>query len=260
MQAADVVDGELTALSGRALVDALRVMMRAELEEFVADVVAALRSDGAAAPEPPRGKGRGGMIVGRGKSTIVPVDLPPPPAPPRRSSPAARDVARGNMSAGEYRCLVAIAQHAPASVTREQLTALTGYKRSTRDLYLQGLTRRAYVARAGEGVTATPAGVAALPPDFEPLPTGKALLSHWLRELPEGEARVLELLAKFYPHPVHRDRVGDSLGYRRSTRDLYLQKLERRRLAEKTGGGHVMARAILFDPPSAEVLAKVARS
>lgn len=249
-QAADVVDASLPELTGKAMVDALRVMMRAELEEFVADVVAAVRSDEAppAATSRPR---RGGMIVGRGQARIVERIAAPSP---RASSPT-----RVDMPAGELRCLVAIAQHAPAAVTREQLTALTGYKRSTRDLYLQSLTRRGYVTRSDDGIRVTSSGLGILPAAFEPLPTGKALLAHWLRELPEGERRVLDYVAKFYPHPIHRDRIGDTLGYKRSTRDLYVQKLERRRLLEKTGAGHVIARAILFDPPDAEVLAKVAR-
>lgn len=252
MQAADIVDGELTALTGKALVDALRVMVRAELEEFVADVVAAVRSEDAppAASSRPR---RGGMIVGRGQARII--ERPATPARPRASSPTPSD-----MPTGELRCLVAIAQHAPGPVTREQLTALTGYKRSTRDLYLQSLARRGYVTRDVHGIRVTSSGLGVLPAAFEPLPTGKALLEHWLRELPEGERRVLDYVARFYPHPIHRDRVGDTLGYRRSTRDLYLQKLERRRLLEKTGAGHVLARSILFDPPSDEVIAKVARS
>ena len=58
----------------------------------------------------------------------------------RRQPPAMRR-ASSNGSAeplpkGERACLIAMAQH-PDGVTREQLTVLTGYKRSSRDAYIQ---------------------------------------------------------------------------------------------------------------------------
>ena len=42
-------------------------------------------------------------------------------------------------------------------------------------------------------MVATAEGLAELGPDFEPLPTGPALLEHWMRELPEGERNVLRV-------------------------------------------------------------------
>jgi uncharacterized protein len=51
---------------------------------------------------------------------------------------------------GERRILTAIAQY-PASVSRETLTVLTGYKRSSRDTYLQRLHSRRLVQFVGRG-------------------------------------------------------------------------------------------------------------
>jgi hypothetical protein len=70
-------------------------------------------------------------------------------------------------------CLIAIAQHHDG-VRREQLTVLTGYKRSTRDAYVQRLGERGCVSRDGERIVATPAGIATLGADYQPLPTGSA--------------------------------------------------------------------------------------
>lgn len=49
---------------------------------------------------------------------------------------------------GERACLIAAAQH-PNGVTRPQLTVLTGYKRSSRDAYLQRLSARELADTAG---------------------------------------------------------------------------------------------------------------
>jgi uncharacterized protein len=143
---------------------------------------------------------------------------------------------------GERAVLTAIAQH-PDGVTREQLTILTGYKRSTRDAYVQRLRERGHLVD-GERITATQAGVDALGADFEPLPTGDALREHWLRRLPEGERLVLQVLVGAYPKTVEREAISEATGYKRSTRDAYLQRLGARRLVTSDRDGVRAAEAL----------------
>jgi hypothetical protein len=145
---------------------------------------------------------------------------------------------------GERACLIAAAQH-PNGVTRQQLTVLTGYKRSSRDAYIQRLRERGYVD-AGDRITATNDGIAALGDHFEPLPTGAALRTHVLNSLPEGERKILNVLCDYYPNEVSRDRLETETGYKRSSRDAYLQRLSARELIE-TSPGHATASANLFD-------------
>jgi hypothetical protein len=83
---------------------------------------------------------------------------------------------------------------------------LTGYKRSSRDTYLQRLRERGLIEPGGAEFVATDAGVAALGADFAPLPTGAELREHWLARLPEGERRVLDYLVGAHPDPVQRTR------------------------------------------------------
>lgn len=128
---------------------------------------------------------------------------------------------------------------------RETLTVLTSYKRSSRDTYVQKLAARGLVAVNGDGIVATAAGRAALP-DVTPLPTGAALREWWLRELPAGEGKVLRVLIDAYPRAVARDDVSDRTGYRRSSRDTYLQKLAVRELVEFEAGA-ARASGDLFD-------------
>jgi hypothetical protein len=155
---------------------------------------------------------------------------------------AARDD-NGDLPAGERAVLTAIAQHTDG-VTREQLTILTGYKRSTRDLYLQKLGRRGYIGGNGL-IVATDEGLEALGSDFQPLPTGDALREHWLTKLPVGERVVFEAVVASWPKPLSRDDISAATNYQRSTRDLYIQKLGRRRLVTADRDG-VRASDMLF--------------
>jgi uncharacterized protein len=142
---------------------------------------------------------------------------------------------------GERATMIAIAQH-PNGVTPTQLTALTGYKRSTRDAYLQRLRAAGFV----NGFAPTEAGIAWLGPDYEPLPTGDALREHWMRRLPEGERKVLEIACRNYPADVDRAIIDQETGYARSTRDAYIQRLAAKKLVKDDMPGAIAASAELF--------------
>ena len=145
---------------------------------------------------------------------------------------------------GERKTLAACIQF-PNGLRREQLTVLTGYKRSSRDAYIQRLREKGYIV-AGDKITATDAGIAALP-DFEPLPRGEALQSYWLQRLPVGEKAMLEQLIATYPQSVQRDQLSESTGYQRSSRDAYLQRLRAKELIEEPSRGEVLASGDLFE-------------
>lgn len=150
----------------------------------------------------------------------------------------------GSLPKGEATILTAIAQHGGCS--REQLTVLTGYKRSSRDTYLQRLGEKGFVDAGSNGqILATDDGLAALPPDFEHLPTGDALREHWIQRLPQGERIILEVLIAAYPEWIDRDAISAETNYQRSSRDTYLQRLAARMLIE-TDRGTVRASSILF--------------
>jgi hypothetical protein len=185
----------------------------------------------------------------RGAQPFAPSAQPARPIPhsaPRRPTNGHAGAGDTSLPKGERITLIAIAQHADG-VTREQLTVLTGYKRSTRDAYLQRLRERGHTEDAGGRIVASDSGVAALGSDYEPLPTGDALREHWLTpgQLPEGEAKVLEVLCAMYPKPVPRESIDEATGFKRSTRDAYLQRLAARRLVS-SGRDGVIASAELF--------------
>lgn len=142
--------------------------------------------------------------------------------------------------------LTAVAQY-PEGASREQLTILTGYRRSSRDTYLQRLFSRDLVVNNGRGnIVATEGGMNVLGPDFEPLPTGEDLQAYWLNRLTGGERTILEALIRAYPKAVDREALSEATEYKRSSRDTYLQRLTARRLVDTVGRGEVRASEELF--------------
>lgn len=138
-------------------------------------------------------------------------------------------VGDGELPKGERAILVATAQY-PQGVTRSQLTVLTSYKRRTRDAYIQRLMQRGYLEDR-QRLHATQAGIAALG-NWQPLPTGKNLLAWWLGRLPKGEAEVLRAIVAGV---TTRIAITNTTGYKRRTRDAYIQRLAAKQLVNTSG-------------------------
>lgn len=158
--------------------------------------------------------------------------------------PATDPAATSVLPVGERTVLTAVASY-PEGVDRDQLSVLTGYKRSSRNTYLSRLLGRSYVIIAGETIHATPDGIAALGRDFEPLPSGEALQAYWLERLPEGERRIFEAVLGAYPGAVERDDLDAVTGYKRSSRNTYISRLLARRVVT-TSSSMVRASDTLF--------------
>jgi hypothetical protein len=141
--------------------------------------------------------------------------------------------------------LTAIAQQGDAGAERDQLTILTGYKRSTRNAYIQRLQSRGYVNVEGDRITVTDAGEDALG-DYERLPTGEALQAFWLGRLPEGERACCRRSSKRIRSAV--DRESADRRHRLQAVDAQRVSAAARRaaLVESDGSG-VRASATLFD-------------
>jgi hypothetical protein len=169
-----------------------------------------------------------------------------PPRPPRQGLRPASDQNGERLPEGERVILTAVAQYRQGA-TRDQLTVLSGYKRSTRNTYVHRLSQRGYVDVDGDRLAVTGAGLSALGKDFAPLPTGDELRRHWLDRLPIGERNLLEVLVARYPKPVPRDDLDALTGYTKSSRNTYLHRLNARRLIRIIGGGQVSASDELFD-------------
>jgi len=159
------------------------------------------------------------------------------PAPARAAAaPTATPTAPGGaLPVGEKAVLSAMAQY-PKGVTREQLTVLTGYKRSSRDAYLQRLRNRGYIDDRGRIITALSDGYAALGDDFCPLHVGAELRQYWLARLPRGEREIFAVVVDNYPRAIPKAELETLTPYKRSSRDAYIQRLRARMLIEDERG------------------------
>lgn len=144
-----------------------------------------------------------------------------------------REIIGEKLPPGEQAILVAAAQF--GSVEKDQLTVLTGYKRSSRDAYIARLLQKGYIVVSGQTLRATDLGMAAVPPDFEPLPTGPKLQNYWLSRLPIGEAKILRALIDAYPAYMPKSELDDATGFKRSSRDAYLARMKHKRLVDFSG-------------------------
>jgi hypothetical protein len=174
--------------------------------------------------------------------TVAPV--PRATKPERRRVLSTNSQESSDLPRGEAAVLTACIQY-PEGLRREQLTVLTGYKRSSRDAYIQRLREKGFVHTTGDRVQATQTGIDALP-HAEPLPTGEALQEFWLQRLPEGEKKILQVLIEAHPEAVARAEIDDRTGYKRSSRDAYLQRLSAKELVAMNRGGDVAASEQLF--------------
>lgn len=82
--------------------------------------------------------------------------------------------------------------------------------------------------------------------DFASTLSGAALQRYWLERLPEGERKVLEVLLLAFPDSVERTYIDEQTGYKRSSRDAYIQRLKARGLVYVIGNGEVIVSQELF--------------
>jgi len=145
---------------------------------------------------------------------------------------------------GERTVLTAVAQH--GGLDRAHLTILTGYKKSSRNAYIQRLQQKGYVEDNGDLVTPTQEGMTALG-QYEQIPRGgQALREFYQQKLPVGEWTVLKVLLDAQGAPVGREAIGEATGYQKSSRNAYLQRLAARQLVTTAGRDMVQAAEVLF--------------
>jgi hypothetical protein len=138
----------------------------------------------------------------------------PSPAAPRpapRSAPRPT-VVDGRVSGGERKILTALAQY-PQGRSKRQVAILTAYavKGGAFQNYLGSLRSKGYI-EGRDLLRVTEAGLAALG-SYDPLPAGRDLLDHWLRQLGKAERLILQHLAEIYPAAMTKEDLGASTGY-----------------------------------------------
>jgi hypothetical protein len=153
---------------------------------------------------------------------------PPParPAPraapslaPRTPSHAKPAATNGHASDGtklakaERLALTALAQY-PRGRSKNQVAILTGYAVNGGGFNnaLSALRTNGFLTGSGDNLEITQEGLAALGP-YDPLPSGQALLDHWMRQLGKAEREVLRALVEAWPNPMAKEDVAADAGY-----------------------------------------------
>lgn len=175
----------------------------------------------------------------------------PPPRPPTRIDRPAKTngfaAAAGDLGAveklgdsGLRRMLIALAQR-PQGMSAKQIgvRAYLSSKSGTFGTYLGKARSSGWMQGERSHLEITDAGLAALG-SFEPLPTGPALLDHWLSELGDsGAGRMLRHLYQAFPKSISADELGEAAGISSGsgTFGTYLGKLRSLELVEGARSG-----------------------
>lgn len=129
-----------------------------------------------------------------------------PPAPTRPSpGPGA------NLPGPQRKLLTVLAVYGPR--TKRQLAMQAGYSASGGGFNnpLSALRSSGLVER-GDPIVITQAGLDALG-DYDPLPTGQALIDHWMGQLKGPEKKILQPLIDAHPRTMTKDELADAAGY-----------------------------------------------
>lgn len=144
-----------------------------------------------------------------------------PPAPvtsPARPTTTRADVdpssphERGPLGKAEKLILSALATYGPR--THSQIAQLTGYS-GKGGAFANALGRLRSAGRIVGGrdhIEITEQGIADLG-DFAPLPSGQALVDHWLARLAKAERAILSTLLEAWPNALSNEEIADRTGY-----------------------------------------------
>jgi uncharacterized protein len=167
----------------------------------------------------------------------------------RPASSGTPGTGEGLSRAAERKVLAALSQY-PEGRSVRQVAILTAYAKNGGGFRnaLGALRKLGYIDGGADRLVITPAGRAAIG-DVEPLPTGQALLRHWLQQLDrKAEREILTVLAEAYPDALTSDAIAErtETGYEAGGGGFRnaLGKLRALELIE--GRGEIRASADLF--------------
>jgi hypothetical protein len=162
-------------------------------------------------------------------------------------SPSIPTANNSEISGGLRRMMIALAQR--PGLNKRQLGVRAGLSSTsgTFGTYLGRLRSNGWVDGAGDSLSLTESGSAALG-SYDPLPEGAELLNYWLAELGQsGAGRMLRTLAEVYPQGLTKEQLGEraEISCTSGTFGTYLGKLRTLELVE--GRGEIRATREFFE-------------
>lgn len=146
-----------------------------------------------------------------------PKALPPPPPPRDRLRLPAVEPTNGDtgLSRRAERMVLGVLAQYPQGRSKVQTAILAGYssKGGGFNNALRQLRKLGYM-EGSDTLTITSAGLHAIEGKWEPLPTGEALLEHWLGSMGRrAEREVLLAIVNAYPRSISKEAVAEAAGY-----------------------------------------------
>lgn len=110
--------------------------------------------------------------------------------------------------------LAALAPYASRPRTKRQVALMAGYAGNGGGFNnaLSSLRSSGRIQGGSNALRITDDGLAALG-DYEPLPTGRALLEHWASQLAKAPRLILQALAEAWPATLTKEQVAERTGY-----------------------------------------------
>lgn len=165
-------------------------------------------------------------------------EAPRRPTPSRSAAPVAHRVAQrgtpgaepdSSLSGSPRSILIVLAEAGGAALSDRVIAARAGVSRrkSTFRNAMSTLRGKGYIEGSNTSPSITQAGLDALG-DYEALPSGRALVEHWLREVgrESSEGRLLLALLDNYPDWVHHADLSEMTGIDR-TKSTYRNAMSR---------------------------------
>lgn len=148
------------------------------------------------------------------RRSVAPVNRAPVLAAPKLHKVSnASNSNNGSLQKGERKILTVLAQY-PGGRSKVQVAVIAGYRHSGGGFnnYLCSLNTAGYLQRSGDQLMITDAGLNALG-DFEPLPTGDALLNYWMsqKSLDKCARHILRALSN--NGGLSKDLLAEQAGY-----------------------------------------------
>lgn len=134
--------------------------------------------------------------------------------PESNCQPSANNISgNSTLPRAERLILTALAQY-PQGRSKAQVAILTGYAVNGGGFSnaIGSLRTKGFLEGDSARLAITRGGMTALG-HFDPLPTGGALLAHWLGQLGRAERKALEALAEVYPRTLSKAQLANRAGY-----------------------------------------------
>lgn len=145
----------------------------------------------------------------------------------------------GKITGGAMRMLKAAAMFHPNPISKARMGAIAGmsYRSGTFGTYLASLKRENALETRGNDFVVTEIGLN-LAGEVEPLPMdSESLVNLWVGIVKGGAARMLRVLANYYPESISKEQLGEEAEISSSsgTFGTYLATLKRNGLITRTG-------------------------